>query len=92
MWTYGFDFNDTDSRILALEYFELGECIRTGAQPEVTAEEARADVVLNYAPFESGRLGRPVSLDDLTSGEADAYQREIDQLLGLLSPLPVGEG
>lgn len=84
-WTYNFDFNDTDARILALEYHELGECIRTGAAPEVTGEEARADVALNYAPFESGRLGRPVTLAEVIAGEADAYQREIDEQLGLLA-------
>lgn len=84
VWTYSFEFNDTDSRILALEYFELGECIRTGAQPEVTGEEGRADVALNYAPFESGRLGRAVSLADVIDSRADAYQRDIDQQLGLV--------
>jgi hypothetical protein len=84
VWTYSFEFNDTDSRILALEYFELGECVRTGAQPEVTGEEGRADVALNYAPFESGRLGRAVTLAEVIDGRADAYQREIDQQLGLV--------
>ena len=86
-WTYSLDFNDTDSRILALEYHELGECVLTGREPEVTGEEARADVALTYAPFEAGRLGRPVSLDDLIEGRADVYQREIDELLGLLAPV-----
>jgi hypothetical protein len=33
---------------------------------------------LVYAPFESGRLGRPVTLDDMLSSRADVYQREID--------------
>ena len=54
-WTYSFEFNDTDRRILALQYHESGECIQTGTQPEVTGEEGRADVALNYAPFEAGR-------------------------------------
>ena len=85
VWTYDLEFNATDSWILALEYFELGEFVRTGIPPEVTGEEGRADVALNYAPFESGRLGRPVSLPELIAGEADAYQREIDELLGLLA-------
>ncbi len=84
VWTYSFDFNDTDSRILALEYYELGECIRTGAKPEMTGEEGRADVALTYAPFESGCLGRAVTLDELIAPTADAYQREIDQHLGLI--------
>jgi predicted dehydrogenase len=83
-WTYTMDFNETDSRILALEYYELGECIRTGDQPEVSGEEGRADVALVYAPFESGRLGRPVTLDEMITATADVYQREIDQHLGLV--------
>lgn len=84
IWTYSFEFNDTDSRILALEYFELGECALGRRTPEVTGEEGRADVALSYAPFESGRLGRPVTLEELYSGQADIYQREIDEKLGLL--------
>jgi predicted dehydrogenase len=84
VWTYDFDFNDTDSRILALEYHELGECVLTGAGPEVTGEEGRADVALNYAPFEAGRLGRPVTLAEVIASAADVYQREIDAQLGLV--------
>ncbi len=86
VWTYDFDFNATDGRILALEYHELGECVLTGAEPEVTGEEARADVALTYAPFEAGRLGRPVTPAELIEGRADVYQREIDEMLGLLAP------
>jgi len=86
VWTYSFDFNDTDAKIVALEYHELGECIANGQPPEVTGEEARLDLALNYAPFEAGRLGRPVTLDELIQGRADAYQREIDQTLGILRP------
>jgi hypothetical protein len=78
----GDEESDRPSRLL--EYFELGECIQAGTRPEVTGEEARADVALAYASFESGRLGRPVTLDDLVTGRADAYLREIDQMLGLL--------
>ena len=85
VWTYSLDFNDTDSRILALEYHELGQCSLTGAQPEVTGEEARADVALAYAPIESGRRGGPVSLDDLVSGRVANYLSEVDAMLGLLA-------
>jgi predicted dehydrogenase len=86
IWTYNLEFNTTDSKILALEYFELGECVQSGAVPEVSGEEARADVALTYAPFEAGRLGRPVTLDDLVAGRADGYQREIDEQIGLAAP------
>jgi predicted dehydrogenase len=85
-WTYSFDFNETDSRILALEYYELGQAALGQRQVEVTGEEGRADVALTYAPFESGRLGRAVTLEEMIAGRADAYQREIDEKLGLLQP------
>jgi predicted dehydrogenase len=88
VWTYDLELNEVDPRIVATEYHELGECIRTGAQPEVTAEEGRADVALVYAPFEAGRLGRAVTQDDMVSGRADAYIREIDEMLGLLDGAP----
>lgn len=83
VWTYAFEFNDTDSKLLALEYHELGACIARGRQPEVTLEEGRRDLALTYAPFESGLLGRPVTLAEVLDGRADAYQREIDAALGL---------
>jgi predicted dehydrogenase len=85
-WTYSFEFNDTDSRLLALEYHELGACVTSGAAPEVTLDEGRRDLALTYAPFESGALGRAVSLDEVLSGAASRYQAEIDVHLGLLEP------
>ena len=69
---------------MALEYHELGECIRTGQPPEVTGEVARRDVALVNAIFESGCLGRLVTLDEVERVEVDAYQREIDEHFGLV--------
>jgi predicted dehydrogenase len=83
-WTYNFEFNATDERLLALEYFELGECVLKGSQPEVTAQEGRADLALTYAPFESGLLRRPVTLAEVLDGTAGEYQREIDVALGVM--------
>jgi predicted dehydrogenase len=87
IWRYDFSFNETDAKLIALEYYELGECVRTKAKPEVTGEEARADVALTYAPFEAGRLNRAVTLDDMLYSRVDVYQREIDVQLGILQPL-----
>jgi predicted dehydrogenase len=83
VWTYSFPFNDIDAKIVALEYHELAECIRTGARPEVTGEEGQLDLALAYAPFEAGRLGRPVTLAEVIAGDAYVYQREIDAMIGL---------
>jgi predicted dehydrogenase len=78
LWTYEFPFQVTDSKILALEYHEFGECIRTGEAPEVTGEVARHAVAMVTGILESGVLGRPVTLDEVERVEVDAYQRDID--------------
>ncbi len=54
-------------------------------QPEVTGEVGRRDVALVYALFESGRLGRAVSLDEIESAAVTAYQDDIDQAIGLVA-------
>ena len=83
IWRYGFDFPTTDRKLLALEYFELADCIRTGSTPEVTGEIARRDLALVYALFESQAAGRAVTLEEVESSGVDAYQHEIDAHLGL---------
>ncbi len=83
LWTYEFPFPVIDSKILALEYFEFGECIRTGTKPEVTGEVGRRDVALINALLESGLVGRPVTIEEVERVELDAYQRDIDEHFGL---------
>lgn len=83
-WTFDFDFGRIDQQIMALEYHELGECVLTGREPEVTGEEGRLDVALTYAPFEAGRIGRAITLEEMIRGEVDVYLREIDREIGLL--------
>jgi predicted dehydrogenase len=83
VWTYEFAFPVTDSKILALEYHELADCIATGKQPEVTGAVGRRDVALVNAMFESGVAGRPVTIEEIEGVKVDAYQREIDQKFGL---------
>jgi predicted dehydrogenase len=83
-WTYSFDFPVTDRKLLALEQHELANCIRTGTKPEVDGTVARRAVALVYAIFESQLANRPVTIEEVESGAVDAYQREIDQHLGLV--------
>src|SRR5215212_8077776 len=84
-WTYGFDFATTDRKLIALEYHELARCVRTGTRPEVDGEMGKRDVALVYALFESQVARRPVTIAEVESGTVDAYQREIDEHLGLVS-------
>lgn len=78
-WTYSYDFATTDRKLLAIEYAELANCIRTGSPPEVDGIAGRNAVALICALFESQLLGRPVTMSEVLSGQVDAYQREIDE-------------
>ena len=69
--------------MIALEYHELASCIRTGSQPEVDGAAGKRAVALVYALFESQIAGRPVTIAEVESSAVDAYQREIDDHLGL---------
>ncbi|MCC6629617.1 MAG: Gfo/Idh/MocA family oxidoreductase [Chloroflexi bacterium] len=83
-WTYSFEFPATDRKLLALEYHELAECVQIGARPEVDGEVGRRAVALVYAIKESSVLNRPVTIDEVEAVAVDAYQREIDEHLGLV--------
>ena len=50
----------------------------------MTGEVGRRDVALVNAIFESGKLGRPVTIAEVERVEVDAYQREIDEHFGLV--------
>ena len=84
IWTYDFDFVTTDRKIIALEYHEFGECIRNGTRPEVDGAVAKRAMAMVYALFESQIAGRPVTIAEVESGQVDAYQREIDEHIGLV--------
>ena len=60
-----------------------GRAITSGATVEVSLEQGKRSVALAYALLESNVANRVVSMKEVLSGEADAYQREIDEGLGL---------
>lgn len=79
-WRYDLSFNEVDQNLLGLQLHELAACIQHGTTPEVSGEEGMAAVALAYAPIESGRLGRAVTMDELLAGGASPYQEEIADL------------
>ena len=81
--TYAFDFPTTDRNLIALEQYELAQCIRTGAAPEVGARQGLHALAIVHAVFESQEAGRAVSLAEVERGELTTYQDEIDAHYGL---------
>jgi predicted dehydrogenase len=78
---YPFPFEETDRKLIAVEYGDFAACIREDRAPEVDGEAGARAVALSYAILESGHARRSVSLADVLSGRVAEYQSEIDQSL-----------
>lgn len=74
MTSYQMGFNEGDRKITASEYWELSNCLLTGARPEVGFTEAVNAVAAVLAMLESGHIGRPVAMNEIISGKANTYQ------------------
>ena len=83
LWRYDLPFDEADWRLIALEHHEFATCIATGTAPEVSGEDGRRALAMVYALFESGLLGRTVTIEEVEQVKVDGYQREIDAHFGL---------
>jgi len=81
--SYEMEFEEIDRKIVAIEYADLARAVETGGDVEVGPAEGAAALALAYAALESGELQIPVRFEDVLSGEASAYQGEINQKLGI---------
>ena len=68
----------------ALQQLDFLRAIEEGRSPETSGEEGLRDLACAYAISESSTLGRQVTLEEMLSGEVDAYQSELDKHYGLL--------
>ena len=67
----------------ALEQLDWLQAIDEGRPAKMTGEQGTIDLALAYAILESGLLRREVTLDEVLKGEADEYQRPINEHYGL---------
>jgi len=64
---------------VALEYYELGQCITDGTMPEVNAYVGRKDLAVCNAALESSVLGRPVKIDEIENESTSVYESSINE-------------
>jgi predicted dehydrogenase len=80
---YRLSFEGIDRRLVAIELADFFEAVATGKRPEVDGEEGRKAVALVYSFFESGFLGRSVTLDEVEADQGMPFQKEVNAILGL---------
>jgi len=83
LWKYDFPFEETDRKLIAVEYDDFAGAILGDHPIDVDLEQGTRSVAVSYAILESGVAGRVVTLDEVLAEECNAYQAEINQGLGL---------
>ena len=78
--SYQIPFPSADRKLLAIELYEMADCILTAATPEVDGLVGRRAVAMCYAAFESSVLNRPVTLDEIEAEQVGSYEAEINTL------------
>lgn len=67
----------------ALQQLDWLRAIESGTEPETSGTEGLHDLACSFAMLESSTLRRQVTIAEMLSGAADAYQREINEHYGL---------
>lgn len=83
LWRYDFPFEETDRKLIAVEYGEFAGAILDGHKVEVGIDQGTRAVAVCYAMLESGLAGRAVAVDEVIGEEIDGYQAEINGTLGI---------
>ncbi len=83
LFEYDLEFQLTDRKLIAVEYWELGQCIERGIKPEVDIVQGARSVALAYAWMESQQAGRAVTVDEVYEDQLNAYQAEINESMGI---------
>ena len=83
LFEYDLEFQLTDRKLIAVEYWELGQCIKRGGQPEVDIVQGARSVALAYAWMESQQAGRAVTVEEVYEDQLNAYQAEINESMGI---------
>lgn len=83
LWAYEFPFEETDRKLIAVEYDDLAGAILGDHPVDVSLEQGTRSVAVSYAILESGTAGRVVTLDEVLNEECDAYQADINESMGL---------
>jgi predicted dehydrogenase len=74
----GAPWADVDAGHLAIELADFADAVLDGRSPEVDGLGGLRALAVVHAGFESGILGRAVSVDEVLSGAVHAYQDDID--------------
>jgi predicted dehydrogenase len=84
LWRYELPFEQTDRKLLAVEYADFGLGILGKRPVEVDLAQGTRSVAVSYALMESGYAGgKLLTIDDVLAEKIVAYQQDIDEGMGI---------
>jgi predicted dehydrogenase len=84
LWKYNLPFEETDRKLIAVEYADFGLGILGERPVEVDLAQGARSVAVSYAMMESGYAGgKLLSTDDVLAEKVAAYQQDVDEGMGL---------
>ncbi|NJN82492.1 MAG: hypothetical protein HC802_09600 [Caldilineaceae bacterium] len=83
LWQYDFPFQETDRKLVAVEYADFAGAILGEHAIDVDLEQGTRSVAVSYALLESGVAGRVVTLEEMLAEQVDAYQTDINEGMGI---------
>lgn len=83
LWRYEFPFEQTDRKLIAVEYDDFAGAILGEHPVDVDIEQGSRSVAVSYAMMESNVAGRLVTIEEILGERVDGYQRDINEGLGI---------
>jgi predicted dehydrogenase len=84
LWKYDFPFEETDRKLIAVEYADFGLGIQGKRPVEVDLAQGSRSVAVSYAMMESGYAGgKLLKIDDVLAEKVTAYQQDVDEGMGI---------
>ncbi len=80
---YDIPFATADAGHIAIELHDFAAAVLANHAPEIDGMGGLTAVAALLAAYESGRLGRAVTMAEMLSGAVSGYQDELDEALGL---------
>jgi predicted dehydrogenase len=81
---YDIPFPQADAGHIAIELHDFAAAVLGNHPPEIDGHGGLTAVAALLGVYESGRLGRAVTMDEMLSGAVSGYQDELDRGMGLL--------
>ncbi|HEX3348825.1 MAG TPA: Gfo/Idh/MocA family oxidoreductase [Acetobacteraceae bacterium] len=83
---YEIPFPRADAGHIAIELHDFAAAVLGNRAPEIDGDGGLTAVAALLGIYESGLLGRAVTMDEVLDGRVSGYQDELDRALGLLAP------